>query len=117
MPCSATKANIHKLKDHLISSFPTVFEKPKPFPEMKCKPVHIHLKENAKPHAIHTPIPVPIHWREEVKSSLDKDVENGVLEKVPVGEAVEINAGFLHVNLYDNLVLSVSLYVCIYIFL
>ena len=89
MPCSATKANIHKLKDHLISSFPTVFEKPKPFPEMKCKPVHIHLKENAKPHAIHTPIPVPIHWREEVKSSLDKDVENGVLEKVPVGEAVE----------------------------
>ena len=89
LPHPATTANVPKLKDHLIRSFPKVFEKPKPFPEMKCKPVHIHLKDGAKPHAIHTPIPVPINWGEEVKASLDKDVENGVLEEVPVGEPVE----------------------------
>ena len=89
IPYPATTANVPKLKDHLIRSFPKVFEKSNPFPEMKCKPVHIHLKDGAKPHAIHTPIPVPINWGEEIKASLDKDVENGVLEEVPIGEPVE----------------------------
>ena len=34
------------------------------------------------------PIPVPIHWREEVKAALDQDVRLRVIEQVPVGEPV-----------------------------
>ena len=86
LPFPATEKNIEKLKDHLINKFSSVFTKSTPFSAMKCKPVHIHLKENAVPSAIHTPIPVPIHWRDEVKSNLDKDVESGIIEPVPIGE-------------------------------
>ena len=88
LPCPPTEENIEKLKEYLINSFPTVFEKSTPFQEMKCKPVHIHLKENAKPYATHVPIPVPLHWKQEVKANLDQDVKLGIIEKVPTGEPV-----------------------------
>ena len=55
---------------------------------MNCKPAHIHLKQDAVPFAAHVPIPVPIHWKEQVKANLDKDVKDGVIEAVPVGEPV-----------------------------
>ena len=35
--------------------------------------------------AIHKPIPIPHHWQAQVKSDLDRDVELGILEKVPMG--------------------------------
>ena len=37
-------------------------------PIMKGEPHKIRLKKNAVPYAAHTPIPVPYHWKEEVKS-------------------------------------------------
>ena len=40
------------------------------------------------PKAHHTPIPVPLHWQEEVKAGLDQDVRLGVIEPVPIGEPV-----------------------------
>ena len=43
---------------------------------------------NAEPVAIHTPVPVPLHWQEEVKRGLDQDVNLGVIEPVPIGEPV-----------------------------
>jgi hypothetical protein len=43
---------------------------------------------DAEPVAHHTPVPVPIHWKEEVKAGLDQDVRLGVLKPVPVGEPV-----------------------------
>ena len=55
---------------------------------MLCKPVHIHLKPDLKPYAVHIPIPVPFHWKEEVKANSDKDMKNGIIEPVPIGEAV-----------------------------
>ena len=36
--------------------------------------------------AVHTPIPVPVHWRDKVKAQLDRDVQLGVIEPVPWGE-------------------------------
>ena len=50
---------------------------------------HIHVQENAIPLTIHSPIPLPVHWKEDVKNILDKDVKLGILEKVPVGEPVQ----------------------------
>ena len=46
------------------------------------------MDENATPTACHKAIPVPIHWRDQVKAALDRDVRLGVIEPVPVGEPV-----------------------------
>ena len=40
------------------------------------------------PTAYHSPIPVPLHWQDEVIAGLDRDVRLGVLEPVPIGEPV-----------------------------
>ena len=34
---------------------------------------------------VHKAIPVPLHWQEEEKASIDRDVKLGVLEAVPIG--------------------------------
>ena len=57
-------------------------------PSMEGPPLQLNIDANAKPVAVHTPIPVPLHWQEEVKAGLDRDVKLGVLESVPVGEPV-----------------------------
>ena len=54
-----------------------------PLPKMKCEPVRIFVKENARPYAVHVPALIPVHFREEVKKQLDSDVRLGVIEKVP----------------------------------
>ena len=51
---------------------------------MKGDPVPIIVKAGTKPYAAHTPIQVPLHWEEQVKSNLDRDVALGVLEEVPI---------------------------------
>ena len=53
-------------------------------PMMKGEPLPIHIKVGAKPYAAHTPIQVPVHWVEQVKSDLDRDVALGVIEEVPL---------------------------------
>ena len=89
IPYPPTDGNVARLKEYLVNSFETVFNRTRPFREMNCKPAHIHLKRDAVPFATHVPIPVPIHWKEQVKSDLDRDVEDGIIEKVPVGEPVQ----------------------------
>ena len=42
----------------------------------------------AKPVAKHKPIPIPIHWQEDVFAGLDQDCRLGVIEPVPVGTPV-----------------------------
>ena len=44
------------------------------------------MDPTATPVAVHKPIPVPLHWQQDVKASLDSDVKLGVLEQVPVGD-------------------------------
>ena len=50
---------------------------------MKGEPLRIYIREDAKPYVVHTPSPIPVHFRQEVKEQLDRDVRLGVLEKVP----------------------------------
>ena len=49
---------------------------------MSGPPIKIHVDPDAKPPAVHTPAPIPIHWRETIKQQLDADVALGVIEKV-----------------------------------
>ena len=42
-----------------------------PLPGMTGDPMPIITDPNVRPVAAHTPIPVPIHWEEQVKTDLD----------------------------------------------
>ena len=52
-------------------------------------PMKIHTHPDAIPVAIHKPVPVPLHYREEVRAQLRADVKRGVLRKVGPGEPVK----------------------------
>ena len=56
---------------------------------MSRKPQSFHITENAIPYSANSPIPIPHHWKEEVKQQLDKDVKLGILRKAPLGEPTE----------------------------
>ena len=86
----ATDDNIPKLEQYLRDQFKdTAFNKSTTFPTMSGPPARIHLKPDSQPHARHTPIPIPFHWKEDVKKSLDNDVERGIIAPVPIGSPVE----------------------------
>ena len=90
-PFPATEANRERLQEWLLdyyrsSTFNTCEHRPLPL--MEGVPMRLMVDPNAEPVAHHTPIPVPLHWQEEVKAGLDQDVALGVLEPVPVGEPV-----------------------------
>ena len=55
---------------------------------MSGPPLKLMIDPEATPFAYHSPIPVPLHWRADVKAGLDRDVLLGVIEPVPVGEPV-----------------------------
>ena len=50
--------------------------------------MRLMINPQATPTAYHSPIPVPLHWQDDVKAGLDRDVRLGVIEPVPVGEPV-----------------------------
>ena len=91
MPFPATTANREKLRQFILETYgSSTFNtcEHQPLPMMGGPPLHLMIDTDAKPVACHTPIPVPIHWQEDVKAGLDRDVRLGVLEPVPVGEPV-----------------------------
>ena len=90
IPYSATEENIPKLEAWLQEKFSsTTFNTTDPLPLMSGKPHKFHLKENAIPFAAHTPIPIPHHWKDEVKRQLEKDTEMGIIRRAPIGEPTE----------------------------
>ena len=90
-PFPAIEANRERLQEWLLdyyksSTFNTCEHQQLPL--MDGVPMRLMVNPDAEPVAHHTPIPVPLHWQEEVKAGLDQDVALGVLEPVPVGEPV-----------------------------
>ena len=88
IPFEPTKENILRLKEWIIqhyasSAFNTCEHQP--LPCMSGDPLEIHLGPNTKLTAYHTPIPVPHHWKTQVKSDLDCDVRLGIIGPVPPG--------------------------------
>ena len=59
-----------------------------PLPMMSGTPLKQIIDPEATPFAYHTPIPLPLHWRADVKAGLDRNVLLGVIEPVPVFEPV-----------------------------
>ena len=83
-----TEDNIPRFKHWFLSAFASsAFNtcEEQPLQTMTGTPVDIKFKEGAKPHAVHTAIPVPHHWKRKVKQGLDRDVKLGIIEPVPQG--------------------------------
>ena len=87
LPFPATAENVPKLKRWLLDYYGASMFNTCPhqmLPSMEGLPLSLSVDPNATPVAIHTPIPVPTHWRDEVKAGLDRDVALGVIEPVPI---------------------------------
>ena len=84
-----TEENIPKLRDMLVQHYSTSTMNMcshQPLPKMTGPPLQFSLKPDAVPHAIHSPATIPVHWMDQVKKQLLRDVELGILEEVPANE-------------------------------
>ena len=72
---------------HYASSAFNKFTRQK-LPLMKGDPLPIPVRKDVKPVAVHTPVPVPLHWEEKVHRDLMRDVSLGVIEPVPINTPV-----------------------------
>ena len=92
LPCDPTVENLPLIKDYILkryasSAFNCCEQQPLPLMDT-APPLRLLVDNQATPTAVYTPSPIPHHWQERVKAGLDRDVRLGVLEKVPVNEAV-----------------------------
>ena len=80
LPFTATDANRTALQNWILgryrsSTFNTC--ECQTLPLMEGPPLDLHVDPEAKPIAVHKPIPVPLHWQQEVKQSIDRDANSG----------------------------------------
>ena len=91
LPYPPTEENRERLEQYLLNKYAaSAFNicDHQTLPMMSGPPLSFTIDPTATPKPCHTPIPIPIHWQEEVKKGLDRDVRLGVLEKVPLGTPV-----------------------------
>ena len=55
---------------------------------MKGEPLPIPVRSDVQPTAVHTPVPVPLHWEDKVHRDLMRDVALCVSAPVPVNTPV-----------------------------
>ena len=58
-------------------------------PRMEGEPLPIITDPTAKPYAVHNPVPIPLHWEDQVKKDLERDCALGVIEPVPINTPVK----------------------------
>ena len=56
-----------------------------PLQVMTRRPLDMTFTREAKPSAVHIPIPVPHHWKKRMKEDLDWHVALGIIKLVPAG--------------------------------
>ena len=88
LPFPPTPNNREKLEKYLLeyyksSTFNTCEHQP--LPMMSGPPMRIMIDPNTTPFATHKPIPIPIHWQDEIYADLKRDVDLKVIEPVPIG--------------------------------
>ena len=91
LPYPATEENRGKLEQYLLDYYKTstfnVCEH-QILPMMTGPPMRLMISPDATPFVRHKPIPIPVHWQEDVYAGLEQDARLGVLEPVPVGTPV-----------------------------
>lgn len=91
LPYPATDENRERLQQYLLDYYSaSTFNicEHQLLPLMEGPPLKLLIDPDAKRVAFHTPIPVPIHWQDAVKAGLDRGVNLGVIEPVPIGNPV-----------------------------
>ena len=88
IPFPPIEENTEKLREWIVetyaaSGFNTCEHQP--IKMLTGAPLDIHWREDVHPVACHTPVPVPLHYKQLVKEDIDRDVRIGVLEPVPQG--------------------------------
>ena len=84
LPYPTTEVNREKLQQYFLNYYgPSTFNT---VPLMEGPPMRLMIDPQATPTAHHSPIPEPIHWEEDVKAGLDRDMRLGV--PVLIGEPV-----------------------------
>ena len=56
---------------------------------MEGPPMKFHIDPNTTPVSRKKPFPVPIHWQEQVEQELLRDINLGILERVPHGQPTD----------------------------
>ena len=93
LPFACTKENVGLMKLWLLDRYASSSFNRCPhqtLPDMQGPPMKLHIDPDAKLVNFRTPAPVPIHWQDKVKQDLDRDVDLGVIEPVPYGEAIKV---------------------------
>ena len=90
LPMPAIPENVNRLRKWLVdafssSAFNTCHHQP--LQTMTGEPMDIHIDDGCPAVAVHSPIPVPHHWKYKVKADIDRDVKLGIIEPVPQGTA------------------------------
>ena len=89
LPYPATDDNVPKLEQYLKDAFKdTTFNRSLLFPAMTGPQAHIHLKPDAIPYARLTLITAPYNRKDQIKDSLEWDVERGIITHAPIGTPV-----------------------------
>ena len=85
LPMAAVPENREKLEEWILKYYsPGAFNicKRQPMPSTAGPPMKIFVDPAATPVRCTKPVPVPLHFRDQVKKDLLSDVKRGVLEKV-----------------------------------
>ena len=86
IPFMPVEANREKLENWVLQRYAsTAFNtcQHQNIPKMTGPEMEIRTHEGTTPVAVHSPIPVPHHWKRQVKEGLDADCRLGVIEPVP----------------------------------
>ena len=106
LPCPATPDNIPKIKQYLMERYASSAYnccENQPLPLMSgSPPLQLHVDPHAKPVAVHRPALVPLHWQDAVKKGLDRDIQLGVLERVPVNTPARWQSRMVVVAKHDG---------------
>ena len=93
IPFAPIKENRQKLQQWLVEAFASSAFNTcthQPLQGMTGVPMKaVRKKPGGKLPQVFTPIPVPFHWKQQVKADLDRDVRLGIIEPVPQGEVTE----------------------------
>ena len=91
LPMAPTPENNAKFKEFLLNRYASSTFNQCPhqtLPNMRGPPMKIHVDPEAKPVAHIKPVPIPLHYYDQVISDIKRDIAMGVLEYAPFNEPV-----------------------------